>query len=103
MCLNYAGPGQTYSINLWSDPADGNGGIWEFRPLVAEEPSIEVAYPAEGTAYRIVNNTERYKGWTMYDNGGNNVTAAQQQYGADVWVLTDCATTDAGQESSTLR
>ena len=97
MCLNYAGGGQNYSINLWQDPADGNGGIWEFRPLVAEEPSIEVAYPAEGTAYRIVNNTERYNGWTMYDNGGNNVTAAQQQYGADVWVLTDCATTDAGQ------
>ena len=97
MCLNYAGPGQTYSINLWSDPADGNGGIWEFRPLVAEEPSIEIDYPAEGTPYRIVNNTERFKGWTMYDNNDGKVTAAQQQYGADVWVLTECATTDAGQ------
>ena len=97
MCLNYAGPGQNHSINLWSDPADGNGGIWEFRPLVAEEPSIDFDYPVEGTAYRIVNNTERFKGWTMYDNGGNNVTAAQLQYGADVWVLTDCATTTAGQ------
>ena len=97
MCLNYAGGGQNYSINLWQDPADGNGGIWEFRPLVADEPSIEVTYPTEGTYYRIVNNTERFKGWTMYDNGGNNVTAAQQQYGADVWVLTECAITDAGQ------
>ena len=97
MCLNYAGPGQNHSINLWSDPADGNGGIWEFRPLVAEEPSIDFDYPVEGTAYRIVNNTERFKGWTMYDNGGNNVTAAQQLYGADVWILTDCATTAAGQ------
>ena len=97
MCLNYAGPGQNHSINLWSDPADGNGGIWEFRPLVAEEPSIDFDYPVEGTAYRIVNNTERFKGWTMYDNGDDNVTAAQQQYGADAWVLTDCATTAAGQ------
>ena len=97
MCLNYAGGGQNYSINLWQDPADGNGGIWEFRPLVADEPSIEVTYPTEGTYYRIVNNTERFKGWTMYDNGGNNVTAAQQEYGADAWVLTDCATTAAGQ------
>ena len=97
MCLNYAGPGQTYSINLWSNPADGNGGIWEFRPLVAEEPSIDFEYPVEGTAYRIVNNTERFKGWTMYDNGDGKVTAAQQQYGADVWVLTECATTDGGQ------
>ncbi|MBO5865818.1 MAG: beta-N-acetylhexosaminidase [Bacteroidaceae bacterium] len=97
MCLNYAGSGQTYSINLWSDPADGNGGIWEFRPLVTDEPSIDIDYPAEGTYYRIVNNTERFKGWTMYDNGNDNVTAAQQEYGANVWVLTECATTDAGQ------
>ena len=97
MCLNYAGPGQNHSINLWSDPADGNGGIWEFRPLVNEEPSIDIEYPAEGTYYRIVNNTKRFNGWTMYDNGGNNVTAAQQQYGADVWVLTDCATRATGQ------
>ena len=97
MCLNYAGPGQTYSINLWSDPADGNGGIWEFRPLVAEESGIEIEYPIEGAVYRIVNNTERFKGWTMYDNNDGKVTAAQQQYGADVWVLKECATTDAGQ------
>ncbi len=97
MCLNYAGPGQNHSINLWSDPADGNGGIWEFRPLVAEEPSIDFDYPVEGTVYRIVNNTKRFNGWTMYDNGDDNVTSAQQEYGADAWVLTDCATTAAGQ------
>ena len=97
MCLNYAGPGQTYSINLWSDPADGNGGIWEFRPLVATGSTVEIDYPVEGIAYRIVNNTERFKGWTMYDNNDGKVTASQQQYGADVWVLTECATTDAGQ------
>ena len=97
MCLNYAGPGQNHSINLWNDPADGNGGIWEFRPLVAEEPSIDFDYPVEGTVYRIVNNTKRFNGWTMYDNGDDNVTAAQQEYGADAWVLTDCATTAAGQ------
>ena len=97
MCLNYAGPGQTYSINLWSDPADGNGGIWEFRPLVADEPSINIEYPTEGTYYRIVNNTKRYNGWTMYDNNNENVTAAQLQYGADVWEITDATVTDAGQ------
>ena len=97
MCLNYAGPGQNHSINLWSDPADGNGGIWEFRPLVAEEPSIDFDYPVEGTVYRIVNNTKRFNGWTMYDNGDGKVTAAQQQYGADAWVLTECETTDGGQ------
>lgn len=95
MCLNYAGPGQTYSINLWSDPADGNGGIWEFRPV--EAPDIEVEYPAEGTAYRIVNNSERFKGVTLYDNNNGIVTAARQEYGADVWEIVESAVTEDGQ------
>ena len=98
MCLNYAGPGQTYSINLWSDPADGNGGIWEFRPLVSKgDETTAVDYPAENTPYRIVNNTERFKGWTLYDNNDGIVTAAKQKYGADVWVITEAATAENGQ------
>ncbi len=97
MCLNYAGPGQNHSINLWSDPADGNGGIWEFRPVEAQDAEIEINYPVEGKFYRIINNTERFKGWTIYDNNDGKVTAAKQQYGADIWVLTDCETTAAGQ------
>ncbi|MBO5807022.1 MAG: beta-N-acetylhexosaminidase [Bacteroidaceae bacterium] len=97
MCLNYAGPGQNYSINLWNDPASGNGGIWEFRPLVAESVTVEVEYPAEGTYYRIVNNTERFNGWTIHDNGENTATAAKQAYGADLWEVTEAAITDAGQ------
>ncbi len=97
MCLNYAGPGQNNAINLWSDPADGNGGIWEFRPVAAQGSSVVIDYPAAGTTYRIVNNTERFKGLSLYDNGGATVAAAQQQYGADLWEVTDAATTDAGQ------
>lgn len=97
MCLNYAGPGQTYSINLWSDPADGNGGIWEFRPLTPQGSDIVIDYPKEGTCYRIVNNTERFKGWTLYDNGNGIVTAAKQAYGADVWEVKESDITDDGQ------
>ena len=97
MCLNYAGPGQNYSINLWSNPADGNGGIWEFRPLIAESEDIVIDYPVEGTAYRIVNNTERFNGWTLYDNNDGKVTAAKQEYGADAWVIKEASTGDNGQ------
>ena len=97
MCLNYAGPGQNHSINLWSDPADGNGGIWEFRPVAAQGSDNVIDYPAAGTTYRIVNNTERFKGLSLYDNGEATVTAAQQQYGADLWEITDATITDAGQ------
>ncbi|MBR4848484.1 MAG: family 20 glycosylhydrolase [Bacteroidaceae bacterium] len=97
MCLNYAGPGQTYSINLWSNPADGNGGIWEFRPLVTQSIEIKIDYPVENTCYRIVNNTERFNGWTLYDNNDGKVTAAKQKYGFDVWEIAESAITDAGQ------
>ena len=97
MCLNYAGPGQTYSINLWNNPADGNGGIWEFRPLEAQESDITVNYPTEGTVYRIVNNTERFKGVTLYDNNDGIVTATRQEYGADVWEVAETASTANGQ------
>ena len=97
MCLNYAGPGQNHSINLWSDPADGNGGIWEFRPVAAQGSSIAIDYPTAGTAYRIINNTERFKGVTLYDNGDGAVTAARQEYGADVWELVETESTANGQ------
>ena len=97
MCLNYAGPGQTYSINLWNNPADGNGGIWEFRPLEAQDSDITVNYPTEGTVYRIVNNTERFKGVTLYDNNDGIVTATRQEYGADVWEVAETASTANGQ------
>ena len=98
MCMNYAGPGQNNSINLWSDPADGNGGIWEFRPLVAQGgEAVVVEYPAEGTVYRIVNNTERFKGWSIYDNGNGAVAVGKQQYGADLWVMTNAEVGTSGQ------
>ncbi len=97
MCLNFAGPGQNNSINLWNDPASGNGGIWEFRPLNSQTTGIVIDFPIAGAAYRITNNTERFKGWRLYDNGDGVVTAARQEYGADLWELVDAATSEAGQ------
>ena len=97
MCLNYAGPGQTYSINLWNNPADGNGGIWEFRPVAPQGSTEEIQYPAEGTLYLITNNTERFKGWTLSDDGKATVSAGNITYGANVWEITESSTTAAGQ------
>lgn len=31
--FNMGAGGQGYAINLWGDPRDGNGGLWEFQPL----------------------------------------------------------------------
>ncbi len=97
MCLNYAGNGQNYSINMWNDPRDGNGGVWEFRPLVATDEPVVSEYPTAGKHYRIVNNTERFKGWSLYDNGNDVVTAGKQTYGADLWEVAEASTTNTGQ------
>ena len=31
--FNMGAGGQGYAVNLYNDPADGNGGLWEFQPL----------------------------------------------------------------------
>ena len=100
MCMNFAGPGQTNSINLWSDPADGNGGIWEFRPLATQ--SIEVEYPAQGSFVRIANNVEKFAGWSIIDDGKATATVAAAEYAADVWEIVTAQVTDVGQ-NVTLR
>lgn len=102
MCMNFAGPGQNNSINLWSDPADGNGGIWEFRPLVAKGSDIVIDYPAQGDFVRIANNVEKFKGWSIIDDGKTTATAAATEYAANVWEVVTATLTDAGQ-NITLR
>ena len=86
MCLNFAGPGQTNSINLWSNPADGNGGIWEFRPLANEE--IDITYLTQGDCVRIVNNVEKFNGRAIADSNGGFATVTNNIYAADVWEVT---------------
>ena len=102
MCMNFAGAGQNNSINLWSNPADGNGGIWEFSPLAANGSDIEISYPAQGDFVRIVNNVEKFNGWTIIDDGKATATVAAKEYAADVWEVVTATTTDAGQ-NITLR
>lgn len=31
--MNMAASGQNYAINMWNNPKDGNGGLWEFAPM----------------------------------------------------------------------
>lgn len=98
MYMNMAGAGQNYSINMWSDPNDGNGGVWEFRPLdeAMEEPKIE--YPTEGSFVRIENSVEQFAEWRLYDDGKSTLTADTAKYTADVWEVTSATTTADGQE-----
>lgn len=59
--MNSAAGGQKYSVNVYSNPADGGSGKWQFAPMpVAEPEPPTVIYPKANTAekkyyYRIVS------------------------------------------------
>lgn len=102
MYMNFAGAGQNNSINMWSDPNDGNGGVWEFQPLggMAEMPEID--YPAQGSYVRISNNVPTFAGWRIIDEGTGKAMARSAEYSADVWEVVS-ATTVADGQKVTLR
>ncbi|MBR5893531.1 MAG: beta-N-acetylhexosaminidase [Bacteroidaceae bacterium] len=102
MYMNFAGAGQNNSINMWSDPNDGNGGVWEFQPIESHEEDIQIDYPAQGSYVRIDNNVPAYAGWRIMDEGGASATARATDYAADVWEIVS-ATTAADGQTVTLR
>lgn len=97
MYMNFAGAGQNNSINMWSDPNDGNGGVWEFQPIGSEAEVPQINYPQKGAFVRISNNVPTFAGWRMVDDGSSNVKISEQQFCADVWEITVANTTSDGQ------
>ncbi len=102
MYMNMAAGGQNYAINLWNNPNDGNSGVWEFQ-LVKDgddnnDGNVTIEYPLQGSFVRIVNNVEKFSGWSLADVGKSHIQALSGNYLADVWeVVTANAQTD-GQE-----
>lgn len=102
MYMNMAGAGQNHSINMWSDPADGNGGVWEFRPIGTQPEELQIEYPQEGSYVRISNNVPAFSGWRMVDDGSNTLMAKDEEYSADVWEIT-ASTIESNGQSVALR
>lgn len=99
MYMNMAAAGQHNSINLWGDPLDGNGGVWIFQPMFAEEVEVpSVDYPAAGTCVQIVNAVERFASWTLADEGTAHLMARHAKYAADVWEIASSEITAEGQQ-----
>ena len=98
MYLNMAAGGQQYAINLWNNPSDGNSGIWIFKPIATAEEPAEMAYPAAGACYQLVNTVERFASWTLADEGTAHLMARRADYAADVWEVVSSEVTAAGQQ-----
>ncbi len=96
MYMNHAGAGQNHSINMWSDPNDGNGGVWEFQPIGATGDTPTIDYPQAGDFIRITNNVERFANWRLIDDGTPTLTAKAADYAADVWETVSSEATTNG-------
>lgn len=88
--MNAALSGQGYAVNAYGNPADGNGGIWSFRPLESEGPSEPAFdYLTEGKTYVFDNAVEEFKGISISDNGTSGyLTHSNADWSDNVWVVT---------------
>ena len=90
MYMNAAAGGQQYSVNQWSDPADGNGGIWEFAPADggAPEPEPEkydTPWVAEGSIVRIENAVKT--GIMLYADESGTLKNSTDRFTANAWQI----------------
>ena len=90
MYMNAAAGGQQYSVNQWSDPADGNGGIWEFAPADggAPEPEPEkydTPWVAEGSIVRIENAVKT--GVMLYADESGTLKNSTDRFTANAWQI----------------
>jgi N-acetyl-beta-hexosaminidase len=87
--LNLAGPGQNYSINLWSNPADGNGGLWTLS-VEGGDDSSAATFPRfaelkQGATYSIANIVDGFVGETLSDEGTAVLGHSSDTWAANAW------------------
>lgn len=89
--LNCGQAGAKFAINCWSNPADGNGGLWICMP---EEGIVQedVIYPAfdklePGSFITLTNTTDLFKGMMVADLDGTSpyATYSDDAFSGIVW------------------
>ena len=89
--MNMGAGGQNYAINQYTDPKDGNGGLWEFRPLVP--PATDLS--------KLVAEAERLLAFAKtYDQEENKRIGLFSKTSADA-LKTAIEAEDATEESIT--
>ena len=89
--MNMGAGGQNYAINQYTDPKDGNGGLWEFRPLTP--PAIDLS--------KLIDEAERLLAFAKtYDQEENKRIGLFSKTSADA-LKTAIEAEDATEESIT--
>jgi hypothetical protein len=93
--VNMAGAGQNYSVNLWSDPASGNGGLWSFTLAEGDEGEVEVvAHPEfatleSGHTYTFTNAVDGFDATALADNqSGTTLGHSADAWAPNAWEVT---------------
>ncbi len=100
MYMNTAAIGKQLRINLYGNPADGNGGLFTF---VAKDGGAETPDPypvesiADGKTYRIEGTHPNYEGMRLSDNGDATLGYTSQPWADDAWTATATATKNGTQ------
>ncbi len=95
--MNSAMAGQQWAINVYGNPADGNGGLFTFVPEHEEEETGPTESIADGHTYRIETTAANLEGLRWADNGGTALGYARQPWCDDAWTVTASASTDGVQ------
>ena len=88
--MNCAMPGRNYTVNLYSDPKSGSGGLWTFDPTFdIDVDPVEVDFPVLNGTYRITNTVERFATRSLCDTkDASTLTHTDDAYANDAWTVT---------------
>lgn len=104
--MNASLSGQGYAVNYYSDPTDGNGGLWIFVRKAAEPSTAydEFSPLEEGHTYRFTNNVGGFLGTALADAGGGDLLRhSADVWAADAWTVTKATVNGDNSQTVQLR
>ena len=109
--FNASMPGQGQAVNLYSDPAGGNGGLWLFvggkKVTDVANPTVQApaSLPKAGQVYLLRNTVDGFKGTMLADKtGATELThTAQLDNSNNAWELVDASAFNTAGGTFTFR
>ena len=109
--FNASMPGQGQAVNLYSDPAGGNGGLWLFvggkKVTDVANPTVQApaSLPKAGLVYLLRNTVDGFKGTMLADKtGATELThTAQLDNCNNAWELVDASAFNTAGGTFTFR
>ena len=109
--VNASVQGQGYAVNLWSNPSDGNGGLWTFVSANGNTPQTgydEFDYLQNDQYVTIANAVEGFNNGTLADKKNAQYLQWTSEGGTpdapcNIWKVTSTQKNDDNTETITLQ